>query len=71
MSENWNEIGKKLYDAANYLRIDAVKKIVTTFQRNPQVIDWKDEQVEMLQPGRFMHTSNFMKRMVKFIFWKY
>ena len=48
MSEDWKEIGKKLYDAVRSLRIDAVKKIVTKFQRNPQVIDWKDEQVEML-----------------------
>ncbi len=48
MSENWEEIGKKLYDAARSLRIDAVKKIVTKFQRNPQVIDWKDEEVVVM-----------------------
>ncbi len=48
MSENWNELGKKLHDAANALQIDVVKNIVTKSQRNPQVIDWKDEQVEML-----------------------
>ncbi len=48
MSEKWEEIGKKLYDAARSLQIDAVKKILKKSQRNPQVIDWKDEQVEML-----------------------
>ncbi len=50
MAENWKEIGKKLYDAANALRIDVVKKIVTKFQRNHEVLDWKDEEVELLKP---------------------
>jgi hypothetical protein len=46
MSENWNEIGKKLFDATNAFKIDAVKKIVTKFQRNAQVLDWKNEKVD-------------------------
>ncbi len=46
MSENWNEIGRKLYDAADKQRIDAVKKIVTKSQRNSRVLDWKNEEVD-------------------------
>ncbi len=45
MSDRWKTLGKKLFDAADSERIDSVKKIVTTSERNPQVLDWKNEQV--------------------------
>ncbi len=46
MSDKWNEIGKKLSNAAASGCNAAVKKIVTNFKGNHLVLDWKDERVD-------------------------
>ncbi len=42
MSEKW---GEQLFEAVELQRIERVKKIITTHNGDPRVLNWKDADV--------------------------
>ncbi len=65
MSDIRNELGKMLFRAVEVQRIHTIKEIITESNRDPKVVDWKNEMVICVF-GVFISIFQYFCLVVKF-----